>query len=789
MENIVYEEELVTEQVFEGDFVLDGHMTLEQQNESIFQMMRDAGIEVNNKSEYRIGYDGVEDDNGISETQTSHFVVTRTYKKPVPYKLEREEIYDGVWALDGIRMTPEEQRQKIFDMMRKDGVEVGNEDELEIGYEGADDNMGISETQTTRFVVFRVHKEKLTKEEREELEKEDKIQSIYEELVSLREKVRATSNAKEISALADRIEELSHRLDELVTESTRDYRPFESALAEIEAQMKEIQDAITKNMKDYMDSYERIKQLLGDETSLLKENMTAAEYDRRMEELVREKMAENEESLSIREEIEKQAEALRQLLKKRDRIRKDLVMAQQLGLSALEYKELTDNFRSRKLVNAIIEKKGLGDLIAIPAKDRTPEQKRQIKAIRKEILEELAKAKKEHAESSILNLVEALYGIETQVQLKGKQRVLIVKPKSLENIKKNAAKMPEKIKVTEEVDRSYEPGEAPEDMKEVMERVQQDEIHPVIEKFTFFRDARYPDKIFVREAVFDRFNIDEVGPEVRIDGSLCFEIDPQDAENILANRENDYSPYIVEFEDVTLEGELDRHTVLDRVMPVVDIPQVHEVLPTDADEKIDRVMPVIDTPVQENVVTDTTEDVVRDVIDTPQERVFGPEDESEELIPGTNFHKPRARGIYETDEEYVEFLKEYYDHIFGNPENVIAASDSRVAEEEPKTYVKEKEDTPTGDTPTDDTPTDIKEDVVRDVIDTPRRSLIERYTIYRDIEEPDHLYARKYFFERFDIGPIGPGVRVAGALCFPMQMLLRLKRMRIIRFHHTRLNT
>lgn len=37
---------------------------------------------------------------------------------------------------------------------------------------------------------------------------------------------------------------------------------------------------------------------------------------------------------------------------------------------------------------------------------------------------------------------------------------------------------------------------------------------------------------------------------------------------------------------------------------------------------------------------------------------------SDNLIPGTNIPKPRNRGLYETDEEYEQFLKEYYDKVF-----------------------------------------------------------------------------------------------------------------------------
>lgn len=39
-------------------------------------------------------------------------------------------------------------------------------------------------------------------------------------------------------------------------------------------------------------------------------------------------------------------------------------------------------------------------------------------------------------------------------------------------------------------------------------------------------------------------------------------------------------------------------------------------------------------------------------------------DQSTELIPGTNIPRPRNRGLYETDEEYVSFLRDYYDKVF-----------------------------------------------------------------------------------------------------------------------------
>ena len=45
-------------------------------------------------------------------------------------------------------------------------------------------------------------------------------------------------------------------------------------------------------------------------------------------------------------------------------------------------------------------------------------------------------------------------------------------------------------------------------------------------------------------------------------------------------------------------------------------------------------------------------------------------DQSTELIPGTNIPRPRNRGLYETDEEYVSFLRDYYDKVFGKKDEL-----------------------------------------------------------------------------------------------------------------------
>ena len=75
------------EEIFEGTFIIDGYLTPEEQKEKVFNLMESAGIKLTpeEKRVLVISYEGVEDDNGMSETQTTKFVVRRPIEK-VPYK-------------------------------------------------------------------------------------------------------------------------------------------------------------------------------------------------------------------------------------------------------------------------------------------------------------------------------------------------------------------------------------------------------------------------------------------------------------------------------------------------------------------------------------------------------------------------------------------------------------------------------------------------------------------------------------------------------------------------------
>ena len=136
--NLIVEFEEREKEIYEGTFILDGlRMSEEEQKQKIIDMMKKDGVEIKNPDNLIISYEGADDDYGISETQTTRFVVKEKKVVPVQYRVSKEEIYRGTYILDGPRISEKQQRERIYNMMREAGVQVDDIDSLDIRYEGA----------------------------------------------------------------------------------------------------------------------------------------------------------------------------------------------------------------------------------------------------------------------------------------------------------------------------------------------------------------------------------------------------------------------------------------------------------------------------------------------------------------------------------------------------------------------------------------------------------------------------------------------------------------------------
>lgn len=153
VDGIFYEEESEIEEIFSGSFILDGlRMTEEEQKKKVMKMMEDAGVVVEDDANIDIGYEGAED---FEDGMSTKFVVIKETKKTVPYRVVSEKVYSGEYILDEFRISPAEQREKVFDMMRADGISIDNKSELDIRYEGAEDS---EDSMSTKFDVYRMKK-------------------------------------------------------------------------------------------------------------------------------------------------------------------------------------------------------------------------------------------------------------------------------------------------------------------------------------------------------------------------------------------------------------------------------------------------------------------------------------------------------------------------------------------------------------------------------------------------------------------------------------------------------
>ena len=786
MEDIIYEEEPVREEIFSGTFILDGHMSEIEQRNKILKMMEVAGVTVEDPDSLEIGFDGAEDNEGLSETQTSRFHVFQNVTKKVPYRVTKEEVFQGSLILDPIRISPEEQKEKIFNMMRLSGVELGDTNTLEIGYDGVEDNDGLSETQTSPFVVYRVHKEKVEPRAKEELERSlDDIKKLRGRLESI---VDSEERLKLIQELTQRTENLAKEVgSDTITpeEVSKDFKDIDEQIASLQ---KSLKDAA----KEYEDSFHRMEAILDEQAKRFEsENLTEEELDALREEFAHRKMEENEKSAQIRKTIEEQKKLLTNLKRKKNKLEKDVDMAEDLGISLPDFKEISDVLQKKNVMNAILDQKGLEDVVDKKASERTEEEKKEIKKAKEEVVKEISAAKKEKKEASILDLIEALYSVQVQYTQGKPPRVLLVKESQLDQIKKNVEKVPERIVGDAKV-YDYHPEEIPVDLAEaemnyhreevfsgtyilngerMSEAEQRKKIFDMMriagievedesefeigyegvednnglsetqstkfvvyrkikdekkvetketdakvevgdlesrgfdERIVFFRDTANNNKIYVRDYVIKRFNIVPASEEVRIEESLCYQIENDDAEFIFGNQNNNYSPYFVESRDITLPKE----------EVVEDIPE----------EKVEE------------------EIVIYHDADNNQEKYVKQETIVRfNLVPQSDATQIDGENYYRVSEDDAAFVIKNQQNNY-SPYTVLykeARLGARVEEEKITPPVPEE-----------------------------RKELVERITIYRDLDNNNEVYVKKYVVERFNFVPISDQVRIDGAVCYRIE--------------------
>ena len=407
---------------------------------------------------------------------------------------------------------------------------------------------------------------------------------------------------------------------EIAEESNDIEKSLREELDIIDEQIKVFEEDIKQTAKEYEESYKRLTTIIDEYKNSIENTnlLTEEELNKMREEYDSLLLEENERSAEIGIRLEEQKRIIRQLKSKKSRIEKNIVNAEALELSYEEYKNITGTLRKTAIMNKILEEKGLTSIIEKKANERTAEEKEMLRKTKEEILTEVSEFKKEHDDYSVLDIIEALYSLDTQYVRVESPRVTTCTSKELMIISDTSKELSYRVINPNAKVNVSTIDEAPKDMENASpnEKVNINELKPAEEKVTIFKAN---DEYYVRRYTIDRFKLQSANleNEVRIQGSLCYKISDKDVERIKENANNKFSPYKADIKDISLE----------------------------------------------NITTNG----------------ISPEDTKEELIPGTNIKRPRDRKENETDEEYESFLENYYKIVFPSNEIVPNTEEKALA--------------------------------------------------------------------------------------------------------------
>ena len=309
------------------------------------------------------------------------------------------------------------------------------------------------------------------------MDNNDRLKRLLEELAeykSLRAELASfyknTPKDKEIEKIKEKYNVLKNSSD--VVEELK------KQLVELDKEIDEIEDSLVKNSKRYAESYKKLQELAKEQEETLDNSdglLDEEHINQIREEFDKAKIRENQRSSDMGENYKKQSKRLSVLRGQRTALRKDILSAEALSLNLQEYKEINSALRKRKVFDAILEQKGLIDIISKPSKERTKEEKAKLVKAKEEIINEISQVKKVN-DYSALDAIQVLYSLDVSFH-KGKSKVIPIPKHELMIIDENVKAFPALINVINKEAIDYEPIEAPEDMKIIDEEIKKEEIY------------------------------------------------------------------------------------------------------------------------------------------------------------------------------------------------------------------------------------------------------------------------------------------------------------------------
>lgn len=293
---------------------------------------------------------------------------------------------------------------------------------------------------------------------------EEELNYLYKELEALKKQREVLASSKASISNFQKIEKVKQKEKE-VKESNEVIEFLNKELEDINKEIEELENGLVQDAKDYENAYKRFQEIVSREYEAFNTDSLLSEEDINSfkEGISAEKLKVNNESVKVQSDLEKKRKQISILKRKRTAIRKDIEKAESLDLNMSEYKEISGALRKTKIVEAILAQKGLNDIIAKPSKERTKEEKQQLKDAKAEILREISEVKKKDKDISVYDAIQSLYYVKASFK-SGKSRVVKMTQEEINAIKYNTTKMPVMIIDYSKTSVKVKHPEAPKDL-------------------------------------------------------------------------------------------------------------------------------------------------------------------------------------------------------------------------------------------------------------------------------------------------------------------------------------
>ncbi|MBR1936697.1 MAG: hypothetical protein IJ842_03275 [Bacilli bacterium] len=350
---------------------------------------------------------------------------------------------------------------KQEDLNGREPLEIVKEELLKNGYPVSDINnydvifSGVDD-QDTRYEVH-------MKDDTNDLELKDNLKEIED----LRNSIEY-SNKSDQEKLLDLAFQKIDKLEKEIKDKTNINDYLLTEIKSVDTALDKVKSVIQEYVKKFNELEDEMKKIVASQKEAFEnlEHLSEEDINKLKNDFRDKKKERNKSSVSVLKMINLEKGKIKSLQRKKNHLKNDLLKAEALGLNVDEYLNINKTLRSRKLMNSILENKGLKDIISKKSEERSAEEKNLLKDAKEEILLEVTNLYKKNNDSSIEKIIDALYNVDTSLKKENESRKLPLSVNDIKEVRNKKKALVERV-VGNKKKTNYKPSKAPLDMKDV----------------------------------------------------------------------------------------------------------------------------------------------------------------------------------------------------------------------------------------------------------------------------------------------------------------------------------